>query len=60
MRWVWLLAYAVAFVWLFLSLSTFFYNYTLLKRMEEEITRLRVHITVWRTDMGVMQRRPNR
>ena len=55
MRWIIVVGYTVAVLWLVFSLVTFLYNYAELKRLDSEIGRLRAEITVWKTDITVLK-----
>ncbi|NPB02947.1 MAG: hypothetical protein GXO39_00840 [Thermotogae bacterium] len=54
MRWLIAIMYSLALGWLILSVATFLYNWSQLKRYEERIGRLRMEITVWKTDVRLL------
>jgi len=56
MRWIIALGYFVAVLWFLFSLATFVYNYMEVRRLDDEIRRIRAEITVWKTDMLVLKR----
>ncbi|NPA79827.1 MAG: hypothetical protein GXO29_02095 [Thermotogae bacterium] len=56
MRWFLLVAYTMAILWLLFSIATFAYNFMELRRLEGEIERVRLAITVWKTDMILLKK----